>query len=53
MMIDLLCMCTLVMFLVTMIVGIILWLVFSSWDLFAVSVAGMVVCWLLLCVGRD
>lgn len=52
-MIDFMLMCTLVMFLFTLILGLTFGLVVSSWDLFAVSVAGVLTCWALLCLRRD
>ncbi len=52
-MIDFLFMCTLVMFLFTLILGLTFGLVVSSWDLFAVSVAGVLTCWVFLCIRRD
>lgn len=52
-MIDFMLMCTLVMFLFTLILGLTFGLVVSSWDLFCVSVAGVLTCWVLLCLRRD
>ncbi len=52
-MFDFFCMCMLVMFLFTLILGFFFGLVVSSWDLFAVSVAGVLTCWAFLCIRRD
>ena len=46
-------MCSLVMFLFTMILGLVFGLVTSSWDLFGVSLAGVLTCWAFLCLRRD
>lgn len=51
-MFDFLCICALVMFLFTLVLGLAFGLVVSSWDLFAVSVAGILACWILFCLRR-
>ena len=52
-MIDFFLTCMLVMFLFTMIMGLISGLVTSSWNLFGVSLAGVLTCWAFLCLRRD
>ena len=52
-MFDFFCMCLLAMFIFPLILGLAFGLVVSSWDLFAVSVAGVIACWVLLMLRRD
>ena len=52
-MIDFMLMCSLVMFLFMLFIGLIFWLVTSSSDLFGVSLAGVLTCWAFLCLRRD
>ena len=50
---DFMLMCSLAMFLFTMVIGLFFGLVDSYWGLFGVSLAGVLTCWAFLCLRRD